>query len=162
MFQQFYPPYNYAALGFQGRNCRKWSCRGVNSKDWRTWPLYSCLILGCLFFSMTDRQRQEKCSPKMWLWQTPRNVQMIVRGQRVNAIAFMNFEGLLDVYVTQRSINKELFEEFLVHCLIPSLNQINPIQARGSPPNVFVRNSQSFCDNSLKFGDFLKIYLETK
>ena len=30
---------------------------------------------------------------------TPRNVQMLVQGQRVNAIAFMNFEGLLDVYV---------------------------------------------------------------
>ena len=30
--------------------------------------------------------------------QTPRNVQMLVRGQRVNAIAFKNFEGLHDVH----------------------------------------------------------------
>ena len=34
---------------------------------------------------------------------------------------------------------------------------VNPIQARGSlgtPPKVSVHNSQSFGDNSLKFGDF--------
>ena len=47
---------------------------------------------------------------------------MLVRDQRVNAIAFMNFEGLLDVHVTEHSTTEELFEEFLLCCLMPSLN----------------------------------------
>ena len=95
--------------------------------------------------------------------QTPRNVQMLVRGQRVNAIAFMNFEGLLDVHVTERSTNEELFEEFLLRCLMPSLNPFNGFNHRSVVvmDNLSVHKTQDICDMIRQTGAlirFLPVY----
>ena len=89
---------------------------------------------------------------------------MLVRGPRVNVIvAFMNFEGLLDVHVTERSTTEELFEEFLLRCLMPSLNPFNGFNHRSVVvmDNLSVHKTQDICDMIRQTGAlirFLRVY----
>ena len=48
----------------------------------------------------------------------PRNVQFLVRGQRMNSIGIMNYEGVLDAYVTERNVGHEVFSEFVQRSLV--------------------------------------------
>ena len=75
----------------------------------------------------------------------------------------MNFEGLLDVHVTERSTNEELFEEFLLRCLMPSLNPFNGFNHRSVVvmDNLSVHKTQDICDMIRQTGAlirFLPVY----
>ena len=54
---------------------------------------------------------------------------LLVRGQRVSAVAVMSTEGILDCHIVSGSVNADSFEEFVERSLLPHLmpfNGVNP------------------------------------
>lgn len=55
---------------------------------------------------------------------------LLVRGQRVSAIAAMSCDGVLDLCTATGSVDAVKFEEFIENCLLPQLQPFNGTNAR--------------------------------
>ena len=55
---------------------------------------------------------------------------LLVRGQRVSAIAAMSTEGILDCYSVTGSVNGSQFSDFVQQALLPQLQPFNGVNAR--------------------------------
>ena len=55
---------------------------------------------------------------------------LLVRGKRYSIIAAMCIDGILDVYITDKTVNSETFCTFLEQCLLPHLLPFNGVNPR--------------------------------
>ena len=55
---------------------------------------------------------------------------LLVRGKRYSTIAAMCIDGILDVYITDKTVNSETFCTFLEQCLLPHLLPFNGVNPR--------------------------------
>ena len=61
---------------------------------------------------------------------TPVNYKFVCRGKRLSSIPVVTTRGVEDVFVTDKSVNGELFLQFVEHCLVPVLQPFNGSNAR--------------------------------
>ena len=61
---------------------------------------------------------------------TPISYKLIVRGQRLSAIPVVTTRGIEDVFITNKSVNGDLFLQFVEQCLVPVLQPFNGSNAR--------------------------------
>jgi len=55
----------------------------------------------------------------------PQDHRLLVRSKRYSAITSMSAEGILDVYLTEGTVNSTKFEEFIESSVLPLLNPFN-------------------------------------
>ena len=61
---------------------------------------------------------------------TPISYKLLVRGQRLSAIPVVTTRGIEDVFITNNSVNGDLFLQFVEQCLVPVLQLFNRSNAR--------------------------------
>ena len=55
---------------------------------------------------------------------------LLVRGVRYSAIPIVSLEGIHDVYITEHTMNGEIFVDFFQHCVLPIAQPFNGVNSR--------------------------------
>ena len=93
-------------------------------KRWLTW------MQTCLCGLTNADQHGEMRSENMGIGLTPISYKLLVRGRRLSAIPVVTTRGIEDVFITNKSVNGDLFLQFVEQILVPVLQPFNGSNAR--------------------------------
>lgn len=117
------------------------------------------LICLCLLDETgSDRRDQLRKFSYSLIGTTPTYHRLLARGTRVNAIASMSTEGLMSVELVQRSVNGDIFFDYITGNLIPKMSKFPDRQSVVVMDNCSIHCTQEVQD-VLQQAGILAIYL---